>query len=110
VFKQILFFSIVFLNWKSAAAAELRDPTTPGNLPQVTSVAPANSPVVLKLNAIWISEANRRAVINGVSVKTGGILSDGSRLLKIQPQYVLINNHGVVKKILLVPSFKKQVK
>ena len=93
-----------------SALAELHDPTMPDNLPQPLTEEPSGVASPLKLNAIWISATSRRAVINGATVKIGQTLSDGSRLIKIHPHYVLIRNNTDSKKLFLVPSVKNQVK
>lgn len=88
--------------------AEIRDPTQPGNLPQHQLIDPQSGDTPLILTAIWISNEARRATINGLTLKTGQNLDDGTRILKIHPRYVLVRQHGVNKKLYLVQSVKKQ--
>ncbi|QPK64993.1 hypothetical protein IVG45_08670 [Methylomonas sp. LL1] len=88
--------------------AQYRDPTQPGNLPAgpAQSVTPANSEAELVLSAILISDSSRRAIINGVSLKAGEKLDDDTRLVRIHPGHVLVRQHGITKKLYLVPSVK----
>lgn len=92
------------------AGAEQRDPTLPGNLRPAEIAALPNNATPLNLNAILITDAGKRAIINGLSVSTGQTLADGSRIVKINPHYVLVRRNGVYKKLLLVPSVKNPVK
>ena len=64
----------------------------------------------LSLTSIRISDATRRAIINGATVAAGQTLADGSKVLKIRPGYVLVRQNGVDKKLYLVPSVKHPVK
>ncbi len=107
--RYLLFFALLFLS--AVARAELRDPTKPGNLPAVQQAAGGDTAEAgLHLTAIWISETGRRAVINGNTVRVGQLLPDGSRVLKIRQNDVLIRRNGDLIKVHLVPSVKKAVK
>ncbi|OAI11040.1 hypothetical protein A1359_15190 [Methylomonas lenta] len=88
--------------------AGYRDPTLPGNLPaaQASSVPQQNPDLALDLTAILISDSGRHAIINGVTVKTGQQFNNDTRILSIQPRYVLIRQRNVNKKLYLVPSLK----
>lgn len=94
----------------ATASAELRDPTLPGNLPPSQISDMPGGETALKLSAIWIYDHDRRATINGITVTADQSLSDDTRILKIQPHSVLVRQHGVNKKLTLVPSVKKPVK
>jgi hypothetical protein len=110
VFKPYPYFFLLALMRPIAVAAELRDPTLPGNLPQAqVSVTPSGE-VALNLSAIWVSGIARRAIINGVRVTAGQTLADGSQVVKIQPRYVVIRQHGAIKKLYLSPSVLNPVK
>lgn len=86
--------------------AEWRDPTRPGNLsPSDIQVKTSQAP--LKLSATWISQTNKRATINGKTVQQGQKLDHNITVLKIAPHYVLINDAGITKKLLLVPTSYK---
>jgi hypothetical protein len=88
------------------ANAEVRDPTQPGNLPPSQLITPQNGDMPLTLTAIWISDSTRHATINGVTVKAGQKLDPDSRVINIQPGYVLIKRHGIHSKLYLVPPVK----
>lgn len=90
------------------AEAGYRDPTLPGNLPpaQTGSSTQNNPELALDLTAILISDSGRHAIINGMTVKAGQPLNNDTRILHIQPRYVLIRQRGVNKKLYLVPSLK----
>jgi len=93
-----------------AAGAEPRDPTLPGYLRPAEIAALPNNETALNLNAILITDTGKRAIINGLIVSSGQTLADGSRIVKINPHYVLVRQNSVYKKLLLVPSVKKPVK
>lgn len=82
----------------------------PGNLPQAAFAITPSGETALNLSSIWISGKHKRAIINGAKVTAGEVLADGSRVLKIQPRYVLIRQNGGNKKLFLVPSVKNPVK
>jgi hypothetical protein len=109
VFKHYRLLAAIWL-FSSPAIAELRDPTLPGNLPHAEVFSLASGETIFNLSSIWIAGNNRHAVINGISVSPGQTLPDGSRVLKILPHYVLVNQKGGNKKIYLVPSVKNPVK
>jgi len=90
------------------ADAGYRDPTQPGNLPpaQTNSTTQLNPDMALDLTAILISDSGRHAIINGVTVKAGQQFNIDTRILNIQPRYVLIRQRNVNKKLYLVPSLK----
>jgi hypothetical protein len=81
----------------------------PDNLPiqQQQLGEQSNLPQPLTLSAIWISATSRHAIINGTRVKLGQILSDGSRVIKIQAHDVLVQNGTHTNKLFLVPTIKK---
>lgn len=88
--------------------AGYRDPTLPGNLPPspITPAMQQNPESALELTAIIISDSSRHAIINGVTVRAGQQLNNDTRILNIQPRYVLIRQRNVNKKLYLVPSLK----
>lgn len=90
------------------ANAEYRDPTRPGNLPvsQAASTTQQSADTTLDLTAILISDSSKHAIINGITVKVGQHLNNDTRILNIQPHFVLIRQRGVIKKLYLVPSLK----
>jgi hypothetical protein len=110
VFRYAAHFLFFVLVAPIPLAAELRDPTLPGNLPSAPAKVTPRGDIVLNLSAIWVSPQARRAVINGVSVTVGHTLPDGSLVVKIQPSYVLIRQHGAQKKLSLIPSVLNPVK
>lgn len=89
-------------------SAELRDPTQPGNLAPAQASALLVDEIPLTVSEIWISDSRRRAIINGVTVKPGQQIDADTRILKIQPRYVVIKQRGESKKIYLVPSVKSR--
>lgn len=93
-----------------AVRAEWRDPTTPGNLPAAALPANPAGAAAFRLSAILITDKGKRAIINGLTLKTGAYLDDDTQLLKILPGHVLIRQHDAVKKLTLVPSVKKPLK
>lgn len=101
---------VIGLLINSAVHADWRDPTTPGNVsptPQTAGVTPS---VTFDLTEILITDTTKRAIINGVTFKTGDYLSDDARLIKIRPGHVLIKQQDSIKKLSLVPSVKKPLK
>lgn len=91
------------------ANAGYRDPTLPGNLPasQAATMTTQQIPdTALNLTAILISDSSRHAIINGIAVKAGQQLNIDTRILNIQPHYVLIRQRGNTQKLYLVPSLK----
>ena len=92
------------------AVAEPHDPTMPGNLPQTEFATLPSGETDLHLNSIWIAGKIKRATINGVRVRPGQTLADGSQVLNILPRYVLVRQNGSNKKLFLVPSVKNPVK
>lgn len=93
-----------------AVQADWRDPTTPGNFsatPQATGATPL---VTFDVTEILITDTTKRAIINGVTFKTGDYLNDDTRLIKILPGHVLIKQQDSIKKLYLVPSVKKPLK
>jgi hypothetical protein len=92
------------------ALAEWRDPTIPGNFSSGTPANPVNSDLVLDVSEILITETRKQAIINGMIVTTGDYLNDATRVLKIAPGHVLIQQQGSIKKLYLVPSVKKPLK
>lgn len=109
MFKPLI--SLFLMSLGSAAVAQLRDPTIPGNLPSVPMAQTAiGIDTALELNAIWISDSGRRAMVNHVTVTPGQELADGSRVVKIFPSHIVIRQNGNLKKLYLVPSVKKPVK
>jgi len=92
----------------SAVTAEVRDPTQPGNLPQAPAAPLLLEETPLTVSEIWISDSSRHAIINGMTVKPGQKLDADTQVLKIQPRVVVIKQHGVSKKLYLVPSVKNR--
>ncbi len=110
MFKQYPFFLAILLI-PIGAIADLHDPTLPGNLPPVQSIALENNgEAKLNLTAIWISNKARRAIINGTTVTAGQALTGGTHILKIHLHYVLIRQNGRNKQLYLVPFVKHPVK
>lgn len=91
-----------------AGSTELRDPTMPGNLPAPALTDPVRGEIELIVTAILIADSSRHAIINGMTVKPGQQMNDDVRILKIMPRYVVVNYHGDLKKLYLVPSIKSQ--
>ena len=97
--------------WLTAfnAEADYRDPTQPGNLPAsqaATTTTQQNPDTAINLTAILISDSSRHAIINGITVKAGQQLNIDTRILTIQPHYILIRHRGSTQKLYLVPSLK----
>ena len=107
MFKAVLFIILLF-SCNYVVAGELHDPTLPGNLPakEITTNKKVELEQVLTLNATWTDGVVNRAMINGSTVRTGQSLADGSVVEKIRPNYVLVKQNGISKKIELVPSIK----
>ncbi len=110
MFRSSAHFLLVMLVTPITLAAELRDPTLPGNLPSAPVNVIPRGEMTLNLSAIWVSQQARRAIINGVSVIPGQTLPDGSLVIKIQPSFVLIKQHGAQKRLYLIPSVLNPVK
>lgn len=110
MFKQYAVALSALCLCSSVTLAELRDPTLPDRLPNAPTITTLHTDSVLTLTGIWISAGHKRAIINGVSVRPGQTLADGSRLLQIKPGHVVVGQNGVNHKLYLVPSVKKPVK
>ncbi len=89
--------------------AEVRDPTQPPRIVTPSQMTPLHQEdTPWAVTEIWISDSNRHAIVSGVTVKAGEALDDETRVLKILPRYVLIKQHGLNKKLYLVPSIKNR--
>jgi type II secretory pathway component PulC len=97
-------------------AAEMRDPTRPGNWgvaalqnQPLSAMQPESAPM-LDLTEIRISDHSRRAVINKQIVRIGETLADGSTVLSIRRDHVVVRRNGVNNSLTLIPSVKHPVK
>lgn len=93
----------------AVADAERRDPTQPAHFNRAveTDAGPIISPAsVLNVTEIWISDSQRRAIVNGLTVIAGQRLDDDTQILKILPSVVVVKQRGETKKLYLVPSVK----
>lgn len=93
-----------------AVQADWGDPTTPGNFSATPQTPGATPLVTYDVTEILITDTTKRAIINGVTFKTGDYLNDDTRLIKIMPSHVLIKQQDSIKKLYLVPSVKKPLK
>jgi len=95
------------------AFCEWRDPTQPGHIdrPSVTETAGSEGVVAplesaLKVTEIWISDSDRRAIIDGMSVRAGQHIDDNTQVLKIMPRHVIVKRRGETQTLPLVHSVK----
>ncbi len=88
--------------------AELKDPTTPTFYHSEKKIV--NTPEQqesLKLSAIWVTGKNKRAIINGMTIKPGEKLFSDIELVKILKDSVLIKQNGETRRLyLLNQSYK----
>ena len=70
-------------------ASELADPTRPVDAEVPVAVAPADSPLPLRLSIIKVSAQGRAAVVNGTLVHEGDVV-EGSRVLSIDRDGVIV--------------------
>jgi len=96
-----LLFSLLIFPILNQAA--WRDPTRPGNQSFSSHQVKAGA-TALNLSAIWISQYNKRATINGKTVQQGQKLAHNMTVLKINSHYVLIDHAGTTKKLSLIPA------
>ena len=96
----------------SVTFAQLHDPTQPGHLDRPSVVETAAGEVVvpseslLKVTEIWISDTERRAIIDGISVRAGQRIDEDTQVLKIMPRHVIVKRRGETQTLHLVPSVK----
>lgn len=83
--------------------AELRDPTMPPATADAALTKP-QSDDLLRVSAIWISAQSRRAIINGVSAKTGETILNGVKVAQIRRNSVTVIQNGVSKTLHLLQS------
>jgi len=91
--------------FSSNSIAVLKDPTKPPNLN--TSSINLTPEVGLQLSAIYFG-GNKRATINGITVKEGQVILSSVRILKILESSVKVRSKGIKQTLYLFTPFKKK--
>jgi len=87
--------------------AEFRDPTTPivplsPKTESTAEVKTATPETPLVLSAIWISPKSRRAMINGVTAKSGQTILGDIKVVRIARNTVTVQQNGETKTLQLL--------
>lgn len=97
--------------YSGISIAELKDPTAPVYYQSETNRD--NHPDQqenLVLSAIWVSKKNKRAIINGLTVRQGEQFLTDIKLIKILKDSVLIQKNGRTRQLfLLAHSYKSRI-
>ena len=110
---RLLSLCLLLQGFGAEVYADRHDPTLPGNFNRPAasetaagSIADNTAELILKVTEIWISDAQSRAIVNGMPVTAGQYLNEDIQIVKILPRRVIVKQRGETKTIYLVSSVK----